>query len=64
MSKRIDKMELAVEKIRDDFFKVKSGENEYYVTKIDGEYACTCKGWWYHNKCKHIEMVKRVLNEN
>jgi hypothetical protein len=40
-------------------FKVKgSKDDEYLVTLSDEHYSCSCIGFKYHNKCKHITKVK------
>ena len=40
-------------------FKVKSNDKEYMV-ELDSKnrYTCTCTGFMYRAKCKHIEAVK------
>jgi hypothetical protein len=43
-------------------FKVK-GSNEYIVTLSAGRYTCECVGFKYHNKCRHIEAVKKTLDK-
>lgn len=36
-----------------EFFKIK----DYTVTKAKSGYSCTCVGYHYHRKCKHITQV-------
>jgi hypothetical protein len=43
-------------------FKVKGSKNdEYLVTLSDKHYSCSCIGFKYHNKCKHITKVKEKI---
>jgi transposase-like protein len=46
----------------DDFFytvKSQSGNGEYAITKVDGEWVCECPdNRWRHQKCKHIFAVE------
>ena len=35
-----------------------SKDHVYYVEKNNNDYSCTCVGYKYHGKCKHIEQVK------
>lgn len=35
-----------------------SGSNKYLVSQDDMGYNCSCIGFKYHGKCKHIEQVK------
>ena len=37
-----------------------SGGKEYFITKVGNKYNCTCTGFQFRHKCKHIEEV----NEN
>lgn len=48
---RIDDNESNVTKITSE-----SG-NVYYVKNEDGHYSCSCIGFKYHGKCKHINQV-------
>jgi len=44
-------------------FKVKGSKNdEYLVTLTDMHYSCSCIGFKYHNKCKHITKVKENIS--
>ena len=38
-------------------FKVTSGEKEYFVELSDYNYTCTCTGYNFRGKCKHITAV-------
>ena len=38
-------------------FKVTSGEKEYFVELSDYNYTCTCTGYNFSGKCKHITAV-------
>lgn len=31
---------------------------EYQITKVGTRYVCTCSGFQFRNKCKHIEELK------
>lgn len=42
-------------------FKIQSGEKEYFVTKKDTRYSCTCTGFNFRAKCKHIDAVVKTL---
>jgi hypothetical protein len=42
-------------------FKVESGKNIYLVTKTDMQYKCTCIGFQYHKKCKHVNAVHKKV---
>jgi len=33
----------------------------YTVKCIDDKWSCTCKGFIYHNKCKHITLKLRII---
>lgn len=35
-----------------------SNGKEYYVTKIGSKYSCTCPGFAFRHKCKHVEGMK------
>lgn len=40
-------------------FTVKGSKgDEYLVTKTGNEYSCSCKGYGFNKKCKHINNVK------
>jgi hypothetical protein len=38
-------------------YKVESKSKVYLVTKADTKYTCTCIGFQYHRKCKHVTAV-------
>jgi len=42
-------------------FKVAGSKGEYLVTLSNEHYSCSCIGFKYHNKCKHITKVKEKL---
>lgn len=50
--------EMEIEKIKDDYFKVKSNGKTYWVQY---NVFCTCPGWFYKNKCKHMDAVREHL---
>jgi len=53
--------EIQVEELDSDFFKVYSRDNQYYVVMVENELVCTCKGYYFNGRCKHIEKVKEIL---
>jgi hypothetical protein len=42
-------------------FKVKSKDNEYTVSLDNNTLSCTCTGFTFRGKCKHIEAVRNTL---
>jgi hypothetical protein len=42
-------------------FNVKSKDKEYTVQVENDNFSCTCTGFTYRGKCKHIEAVKDKL---
>ena len=42
-------------------FKVKSSTKEYFVELSDYNYSCTCTGFTFRGKCKHITAVAEKL---
>jgi hypothetical protein len=42
-------------------FKIVNNSKEYTVVKNETHFSCTCIGFKYHAKCKHIEAVKNKL---
>jgi hypothetical protein len=43
-------------------FNVNSNDRDYTVEVTDNRYfSCTCIGFGYRNKCKHVEAVKESL---
>ena len=41
-------------------FKVTGSKGEYTVTQNGKHYSCTCIGFKYHGKCKHITAVAKM----
>lgn len=35
--------------------------DEYVVTKRGNDYSCTCKGFGFNRKCKHVNQVKQLV---
>ena len=56
-----EKDELKIEEVGHGLFKVFSKENIYYVIKQDNEFICTCPGYLFNKKCKHIKAVEKRL---
>jgi hypothetical protein len=45
-------------------FKIKgSKDHEYLVTLVNDNYSCSCIGFKYHSKCKHITKVKETITK-
>ena len=42
-------------------FKVAGTKGEYLVTLSNEHFSCSCIGFKYHNKCKHITKVKEKI---
>jgi hypothetical protein len=42
-------------------FKVAGSKGEYIVTLSGQHFSCSCIGFKYHNKCKHITKVKQNI---
>lgn len=47
----------------DKEWKVKAsrGNTEYLIKLIGGNFTCTCSGFGFRKKCKHIELIKKSL---
>jgi hypothetical protein len=43
-------------------FKVAGTTGEYLVTLSNEHFSCSCIGFKYHNKCKHITKVKENIS--
>lgn len=42
----------------------KDGKHWYTLTKNDsGKWACTCPAYYYHHKCKHVQMLANQLSQ-
>lgn len=35
---------------------------DYVVSEVNGSYSCTCKGFIFRRKCRHIREIKESLN--
>jgi hypothetical protein len=42
-------------------FKVSGSKGDYIVTLSEKHFSCSCIGFKYHNKCKHITKVKEKV---
>ena len=42
-------------------FKVAGSKGEYLVTLSNEHFSCSCIGFKYHHKCKHITKVKEKI---
>jgi hypothetical protein len=38
------------------------GDSNYIVSVDNGKYSCTCIGYSFRRKCKHIEQIKQKLS--
>jgi hypothetical protein len=45
-------------------FKVQSNTKEYFVKVTNNRYSCTCTGYNFRGKCKHIDAVAKKQQEN
>ena len=50
------------EKSNTRVFKVKSKTKEYFVELSDDNFSCTCTGYTFRGKCKHITAVAEKLH--
>ena len=50
------------EKSNTRVFKVKSNNKEYFVELSDDNFSCTCTGYTFRGKCKHITAVAEKLH--
>jgi len=56
---------LKIEEVGHGLYKVFSGDNIYYVVEYNkGKFLCTCKGYLFNKKCKHIEAVKEMVGDS
>jgi len=55
---------MKINQVNDDIFEVFSGNEKYIVMfDVEGNPACTCKGYWYNGHCKHIDAVKKFIEK-
>lgn len=61
--RNIELERLSGKSIKDNtrIFKVKSKDKEYNVELTDSHYTCTCTGFNFRGKCKHIDAVVKTL---
>ena len=59
LGKVIDIKYLSGDSVDIQTFKVSGKGGEYQVIRNGKEYSCSCIGFKYHSKCKHIESVKK-----
>lgn len=45
-------------------FKVQSNTKVYFVKVTNNRYSCTCTGYNFRGKCKHIDAVAKKQQEN
>lgn len=45
-------------------FKINSKDKVYFVTVKKGKYTCTCTGFNYRGKCKHVDAVASKLEQS
>lgn len=38
-----------------------SNGKEYQVTKVGNQYTCSCPGFMFRHRCKHVEEIKEKL---
>lgn len=44
-------------------FKINSNEKEYYVKLKNNKFTCTCTGYNFRGKCKHINAVIETIGD-
>lgn len=42
---------------------VQGKKSKYTVTFMNGQYSCSCPGYGFRRRCKHIEEIKSRYNE-
>ena len=45
------------------FIKSSNGKEEYRVATVNGTLTCTCVGYSFRSKCKHVEQVKLLISK-
>jgi hypothetical protein len=61
LGKVVDILYLTGKSIDIQSFTVKGKGGQYQVIRNGQEYSCTCMGFKYHSKCKHINEIKKSL---
>lgn len=44
--------------------KTRSGAYHTTLRSEDGTYKCSCEGWRYHRKCKHVTFLMEELGDD
>ena len=45
--------------IKNKFYVMSETKNDVYV--VDRNLSCNCKGFFFHNHCKHQKMVEKYI---
>jgi len=61
LGKVVDILYLTGKSIDIQSYTVKGKGGQYQVIRNGQEYSCTCIGFKYHSKCKHINEIKESL---